>query len=257
MIKNVNIKQNAINVIVLLVCIIIIASGKFIISNLSNMKTEIKNDIETEWRTQAKRTLANIQDQFTYDINHNMVDPANEESLQTWAKRNISGLLNGGATGDTFMINLSNEKFLWDGSKGCDNPEFITNGRYMSGEAEMHVDTYQANLIIDKMKLGSSTLNTHDKNWWNFDGSIEYLEWVVIPPGFLGFDKVTVDGIEKPKYNKVLIALGTQEDEVFSTFDNTLSSLDRNILFTKIFTILSTVICVFNMIIYVFLNKQK
>jgi len=258
MIKNSIIKQNMINVIVFTICILLILTGNHIITKISKTKEEIKNNIEIEWRQQAKRTLFNLQEQFMYDVRHGVLDPTDELQLQEWAKRNISGILNGGPTGDAFMINLSDEKFIWDGSPDCAKPEFITNGRYMKDEAEMHVNPEQAESILNKMRLGISTINTYEKNWWNFDGSPELLEWVVIPPGFSGFnyEPITIGGVKNPNYNKILIALGTQQDEIESLFENTFSTLDTLVVLIKIFVTISIILCIFNMIIYVFLSKN-
>lgn len=250
--------QNFINVIVFSICLAIIFFGTGIVNNMRDTREELKANIETEWRQQAKRTLSNLQDQFMYDLNNGQLDPSDELALQEWAKRNISGVLNGGETGDAFMINLGNEKFIWDGSPDCSRPEFVTNGRYMKDEASLHQDHEQAAYIIGKMRLAKSTLTTLDNYWWNFDGSREFLEWVVIPPGSLGFNSepTTIGGVKNNKYSKVLIALGTQQDEIESTFSNNFKSLDMTIENMEIFISVSVGICVFNLIIYVYLNKK-
>lgn len=250
--------QNIINVIVLIICIIIIGSGNYTMYKIKTVKAEINNNIEDEWRSQAKRSLYNVATQFMYDVRNKTVDPYNEISLQNWAKRNISGLLNGGPTGDAFMINLSNEKFIWDGSPDCAKPEFITNGRYMKDEAIMHRDKKQAELVIGKMRQGKSTLSTYEKNWWNFDGSPEYLEWTVIPPGYLGFDDepATIGGVKNNKQVRLLIALGTQQDEVQSTYKDTLEKLDRLNYCIEIFVFCTIIICIFNLIVYIYLSKK-
>ena len=250
--------QNAINIIALCVCITIFYVGTGITDNLKATKANMKANIEQEWRQQAKRTLQNVQDQFMYDINHGLVDPSDELSLQDWAKRNISGVLNGGQTGDMFMINLGDEKFLWDASVDCAKPEFITNGRYMKDEAVLHQDSDKARKILDKMRLAQSTLNTQDNYSWNFDGSPEYLEWTVIPPGSLGFNSepMTIGGVKNVKYSKILIALGTQQDEVESTFQKEFESIDAMIDKVQIFSMISITICAFNMMIYVYLSKK-
>lgn len=250
--------NNIINAVVFCICLSIVALGSNITNNLENSKASIKANIEKEWRQQAKRTLANIQDNLMYDMNHGVVDPLNEYSLQNWAKRNLSGVLNGGQTGDAFMINLGDEQFIWDGSPDCAKPEFITNGRYMKDEADMHYDKEQARIILDKIRLAQSTLNTEDNYWWNFDGNPEYLEWIVIPPGTLGFDyeSYTVGGVKNPNYNKILIALGTQQDEIESTFSNDFTTIDKTINEVHIFIVASILICFFNMVIYIYLNKK-
>lgn len=255
--KNIYI-QNIINVIVFGICLGVVFFGTLIVTNLKNTEENMKTHIEQEWRQQAKRTLANIQDQFMYDVNHGTVDPSDELSLQEWAKRNISGVLNGGPTGDMFMINLGNEKFIWDGSPDCAKPEFITNGRYMKDEAPMHYDKDKALEILDKMRLAQSTLNTNDNYSWNFDGSPEYLEWVVIPPGSLGFNSepATIGGVKNKNYSKLLIALGTEKDETESTFAKDFTTIETAINDINILVSLSVTICIFNLIIYVYLNKK-
>jgi hypothetical protein len=251
--------QHIINIVVFTICFCLLFVGNSIINSLNSTKSSMKTNIEKEWRQQAKRTLSNIKDQFMYDLTNGDVDPADEYSLQDWAKRNISGVLNGGSTGDMFMINLGNEKFIWDGSPDCAKDEFITNGRYMKDEPPLHQDPVQAQFIMDKMKLAQSTLNTYDNFWWNFDGSPEYLEWVVIPPGSLGFNSEpkTVGGIVNNKYSKLLIALGTQEDEVQSTFTNNFTDIDNMILKVELFICASITICFVNMIIFIYLNKKR
>jgi hypothetical protein len=250
--------QNIINVIAFVICLTIFFVGSGIVNSLKSTKESLKTNIETEWRQQAKRTLSNLEAQFMYDMNNGTVDPSNELSLQSWAKRNISGVLNGGNTGDAFMINLGNEKFIWDGSPDCAKTDFITNGRFMKDEAGMHYDPAQAKIILDKMRLAQSTLTTLDNNWWNFDGSPEYLEWIVIPPGSLGFnaEPITVGGIPNQKYSKLLIALGTQQDEVQSTFTKNFETIDKTIEQTQLFVSMSVAVCIFNLIIYVYLNKK-
>jgi hypothetical protein len=250
--------QNIINVIAFVICLTIFFVGSGIVNSLKSTKVNLKANIETEWRQQAKRTLSNLEAQFMYDMNNGTVDPSNELSLQLWAKRNISGVLNGGNTGDAFMINLGNEKFIWDGSPDCAKPEFITSGRYMKDETDMHVDPAQAKITLDKMRLAQSTLTTLDNNWWNFDGSPEFLEWIVIPPGSLGFnaEPITVGGVPNQKYSKLLIALGTQQDEVQSTFTKNFETIDKTIEQTQLFVSMSVAVCIFNLIIYVYLNKK-
>ena len=251
--------QQIINMVAFTICICIVVFGIKLMNDIELSRVNLETNIEKEWRLQAKRTLSDVANGFNYDMQQGLVDPNDEVSLQQWAKRNIAGILNGGQTGDAFMINLSDEKFIWDGSPDCAKPEFIINGRFMSDEAEMHQDKEQAEYILDKMRLARSTLDTYDDNWWNFDGSKEYLEWVVIPPGILGFDNEskTNGGVLNNKYSKVLIALGTQKDEVESIYVNDLKMMDKTIISLRLFIIICAVVCISNMIIYVYLNKKK
>ena len=128
----------------------------------------------------------------------------------------------------------------------------------MKDEAVLHQDSDKARKILDKMRLAQSTLNTQDNYSWNFDGSPEYLEWTVIPPGSLGFNSepMTIGGVKNVKYSKILIALGTQQDEVESTFQKEFESIDAMIDKVQIFSMISITICAFNMMIYVYLSKK-
>lgn len=257
--------QNFVNIVAMFICICIIFSGVTIIGKLQTIKENIRSNNETEWRQQAKRTLQSVTSQLDSDLTNKLVDANDNISLQSWAKRNISSLRNGGPTGDAFMIRMYYEngqlvgKFIWDGSPDCAKPSFITNGRYLSDEPKMHYDQIQAQFICGQMLLGQSTLNTNNNYFWNFDGNPEYLEWDVRPIGALGFyeEPPTIGGVNNEKYNKILICLGTQQDEVESTFTPTIKDIDETIFYTEIFIILSIIACIYNMILYVYLIKRK
>lgn len=256
--------QYMINFIVFILCGIIAFMGTNSLRSLTAMKSELPKSIEREWRNEAKITLASTTVQFNNDINDGTVNPNDNLSLQIWAKRNISALRNGGQTGDSFMIRIYYEngklvgKFIWDSSPDCAKPSFIINGRYLSDEPQMHQDVKQAEYIISQMLLGQSTLNTDKNYWWQFDDAREYLEWDVVPTGVLGFSEepLTVGGVSNDKYNKILICLGTQEDEVQSIFTNQMKTLDESIHSTELVVYGSIFISLFNMIIYLYLVKK-
>ena len=249
----------------MLICISIIFSGFKIIDNYYTIRNNIKISNEFEWRQQAKRTLQTMTCQFDLDLTNGAVDANDNMSLQNWAKRNLADVRNGGPTSDGFMIRIYYEngklvgKFIWDGSPDCAKPSFILNDRYLTDEPEMHVDSKQAQYICDQMLLGQSTLNTNNDYWWNFDGSPEFLEWDVRPVGTSGFyeEPPTIGGINNEKYNKILICLGTQTDEINKPFNETFETITDNEWYTKIFIAASIILCIFNMIIYVYFNKKR
>lgn len=256
--------QYIINIIVFITCGIFAFMANNSRELLIKARSDLPKTIETEWRQQAKRTLSMTTTQFNTDLLNSVVNSDDNASLQEWSKRNISGLRNGGLTGDGLMIRIYYEngklvgKFIWDGSPDCAKPSFIINGRYLTDEAEMHYDPIQAQYIITQMLLGQSTLNTNKNYWWNFDGKPEYLEWDVIPSGVLGFSEepLTIGGVNNEKYNKILICLGTQEDEVQSNFESEFNVLDSAIIQSTAVMLGCIIISLFNLIIYIYLSKK-
>jgi hypothetical protein len=84
-------------------------------------------------------------------------------------------------------------------------------------KAILHQDYELAESILDKMRENYDT-RQGDNLYWNFDGSKEYLEWVVVPQPRVGFggENTTEFGNRNPSYRGILIVLGTQEDELHS-----------------------------------------
>lgn len=252
------ITQNVINLIVFLICAGIILLGLGVIKGFNSIESNLPKIIEKTWRVQARRTLNDVRDNFNMDVKSGVINPSDELSIQNWSKRNIAGIINGGPTGDIFVINLGNEKFLWDGSPDCARPEFITNGRYMKDESVLHKDKTQAEKMIEMMKLANDT-HEGDDYWWNFDGSPEYLEWVVVPAGKLGFgdEPSTNGGIKNLKYSKILIQLGTQKDEVEAPYRYIFENINKLKGCVRILISICSFICVLNMTIYVFFTKNN
>lgn len=259
LIKN-NLKQNIINIMVSLACVLLLFGGNFILSTLGDIENNIKEDIEIEWRYQAKRTLSSIHNKIIYDIDHDEVNPLDCKDLERWAKSTVSGISNGGENGTIFIVNLSNEKFIWDSSDVVDNKLLNSDkGRFLSDEILLHDDTDTTIDIIENMRKGASTILTNDRYSWTTNGKVEYLEWAVVPSGQLGFNEEpkTVEGIKNTKYDKILVVLRTQKHEVESNFTNVFRLINSLELVTQVFVILSVCMSMLNMLIYVFLNKKK
>lgn len=256
--------QYAITIFITIICMAFAFIGNITLESQKTNRANLPKNIESEWRQQAKFTLSDTTNRFNSDVTNKLVDPNDNFSLQNWAKRNVAGILNGGHTGDGFMVRIYYEngklvgKFIWDGSPDCARDSFITDGRYLTDEPKLHHDPVQAQYIVDQMLLGQSTLNANRRYSWNFDGSPEYLEWDVIPSGVLGFSEepLTLGGVNNEKFNKILICLGTQEDEVQSTFIDQFKTLDESIYWTSIVVYGSIIMCLFNLIIYIYLNKR-
>ena len=217
----------AINIFAFILCLSISMVGLSSVTGISNTKVDIKENIEIQQRQQARRTLNYLRDMLIRDIKEDEVDVKNKTQLQEWFKDHVSGVLNGGDTGDVFVIELGSEEFIWDGSPDCAKDEFTSNGRFIKNESQYHKRPDLAVKALEKMKLGIDT-KEGDNNYWQFDDSKEYLEWIVIPADKLGFDSepYTIGGIKNPEYNKILIQLGTQEDEVMKIHNKTFEELD-------------------------------
>lgn len=106
----------------------------YVYNSISIIPSQIKQTNEVIWREQARRTLKDLKTQLLSDIQDGLVDPNNDASLQKWGVRRLMNVRNGGETSDAFMIELSNRKFILDGSPDCSKEDFLKNGRYVIDE---------------------------------------------------------------------------------------------------------------------------
>lgn len=219
--------KHLLNIFAFVLCISISVVGSYCVSTINKTKAEAKENLEIQQRQQARRTLSYLRDMLIRDIKEDEVDVKNKSQVQTWFRDHVSGVLNGGDSGDVFVIELGSEQFIWDGSPDCAKDEFLTNGRFMKDESQYHQRPDLAVKALDKMRLGIDT-KEGDNNYWQFDDGKEYLEWVVIPVDKLGFDNepYTIGGIKNPNYNKILIQLGTQEDEAMKPHLKTFKEME-------------------------------
>ena len=200
--------------------------SSIILSNFTNFESQILSDIEQTERNQARMQLENIRNIAIQDIQNGQLNVNDKYSMQLWAKKNVSCLLNGGPTGDAFMIELGTEQFIWDGSPDCSKTEFIKNGRYMKDEIEMHKNKEQADKMLNLMILWIDT-KLGDNYWWQFDDAVEWLEWIVIPIDKYGFngEASTIGGLKNTEYKKLIIVLGTQSDEATYSYKESVKSV--------------------------------
>ena len=206
----------------------VIGKASVILINFTNFNSEMMYNIEQSSRYQARLQLENIRTIAIQDIKSGQLNVDDKYNMQSWAKKNISSLLNGGPTGDAFMIELGTEQFIWDGSPDCSKTEFIENGRYMKDETLMHVNKEQVEKTLNLMRLGVDTELGYNY-WWQFDDSKEWLEWIVIPVDKYGFngEASTVGGLKNNEYKKLIIVLGTQSDEATYSYSQSVKTINN------------------------------
>jgi hypothetical protein len=209
-------------------------------------------------RSSARRTLQVLKGELLDSIKAGEVDPYSNESLQSWARRYLDPIRNLTETSDGFMIEMGSEEFIWDGSPDCAKGgikrtmrdevvdqikaqnyyklkgyQLPISGVIRASDLDLlpptaiedmkrsriilHYDYKLADATFDKMRENYDT-RQGDNLYWNFDGSKEYLEWVVVPQPRVGFggENTTEFGTRNPSYRGILIVLGTQEDELGS-----------------------------------------
>ena len=168
------------------------------------------------------------------------------------------------STGDVFMFDLNTGKFLYDPSLDC----YVNTGKVFADkessiklmqeiknnpntdypECCLHKDQERCYIARDKMFMGYDS-RRGDNNWFQFDDSIEWLEYVVLPVEYEGFDqKPRGTNTSKPK--QYMLALGIQSDEVDKQFERSnkfigqfmKESNDINLILWAIRILLSTIL---------------
>lgn len=195
----------------------------------SELRREIKHSltikqvyidsVKQQWRAQARRTLAALRDTLNEEVDMQIVNPFDDKELELWAKIHMSGVRNGGETSDGFMIDAKTGKFIWDGSPDCAKDLDCNTYRFLVEEAHTHKNATLAAVTISKMMQNFST-QAGDNIYWEYDDSPELLEWVIAPRERIGFGDQpnTIGGVTNTAYKGVLIALGTQTDEILAPY---------------------------------------
>lgn len=168
------------------------------------------------------------------------------------------------STGDVFMFDLNTGKFIYDPSLDC----YINTGKVFANrevsldlmrqikdnpstdypECYLHKDQERCFIARDKMFMGYDS-RRGDNNWFQFDDSIEWLEYVVLPVEYEGFDQV-LRGANTHKPKQYILALGIQTDEVATQFERSdefiskfiKESSDINLILWAIRVLLSTIL---------------
>lgn len=177
------------------------------------------DSVKQQWRAQARRTLAALRDTLNQEADLQLVNPYDDKELELWASVHLAEIRNGGETSDGFMIDAKTGKFLWDGSPDCAKESDCNNSRFIIEEAHLHRNVTLAAFTIDKMMQNFST-QANDNMYWEYDDSQELLEWVIAPRDRVGFGEQpnTVGGVTNTACKGVLIALGTQTDEILAPY---------------------------------------
>lgn len=249
--------QHLVNLAVWGVCVGVVVAGTGISNKLHTAQDTLSSTIEQTWREQARRTLADLKEQLLARIEAGELDPKNDMSMQKWAKVSFNGVRNGGITSDGFMLRMPGQSFIWDGSSDCAVKDPTRADRKLTDFTTLFQDPNTCTVINKEMDKYYST-KSGDNNWWQFDDAPEFLEWVMIPSDNKGFNDeyLTSGGIINPKYTSFLIQLGTQKDEVFKPYQSTFNTLNDLEKVVQMFIICVLLICLVNVLIYVFISRK-
>jgi hypothetical protein len=215
---SINRKYQVLNTVIFVSIIMIAIISAGIVTNINRLSKDTEMAIEQSWREQSRRTLQSLKNELLTEINSERVDPMSDKDLQEWAKVYLSDVRNGGETSDGFMIEMGQEKFIWDGSPDC-SVASADKARYIKDNPPFHTKPILAEKAYAQMRQGFDTTSGMN-NYWMFDDSYELLEWINIPAprrGFYGQD-MTKYGIKNQNYRGILIQLGTQKDEIMKPY---------------------------------------
>ena len=214
-------KRFVYNIISLIIFIFLFGMGLFSLHferQLDETAFQREQIIEQQWREQARTTLQSLKIMLLHEIEEGEISPYNEQQIKGWAAIHLSNVRNGGPTGDSFLVDMSNEKILWNHSPDMNQQE-KSPYLYLTDALQVFQDPSSGQLVFSEMRKLYST-NSQNNNTWNFDENPEFLEWVMIPTDGLGFksEPFVEDGEKNPKYKGFLLALGTQKDEIMAPF---------------------------------------
>lgn len=167
--------------------------------------------ITAKYNLQQAKTCVNdllLKNSDAPIYNTNITNDDIEKALKTCARE-----MKVTTTGDMFAFSLRTTEFIFDPSLDC----FVEGGKFMTKESEcsLHKDPKKCEEVMPKMYNGYDS-SIEDLNWWKFNSSREYLEWVILPSEKIGFDGLQRGGILKP--NQVLLAQGVIEDELVARY---------------------------------------
>lgn len=150
------------------------------------------------------------------------------------ALKTCSGKARTTPTGDSFAFDSKTLDFVFDPSIDC----YVEGGKKMTVESEcsLHSNKVMCEDAISVLTRGYDS-DSHTKLSWSFNGSIEYLEFVVLPEEYFGYDGVQRGSNKKP--HQIILAQGIQEKEL----------LDKYLIFRIILTVSSVVIMMFTLVL--------
>ena len=235
-----------------------------VVQNAETVNKLLKDEIEESFREHARFDLQQakicINRVLKSDFYKNdMFDDRLFKVVDVCAKQ-----IRTTSTGDVFMFDLNTGKFIYDPSLDC----YINTGKVFANrevsldlmrqikddpstdypECYLHKDQERCFVARDKMFMGYDS-RRGDNNWFQFDDAIEWLEYVVLPVEYEGFDQV-LRGANKNKPKQYILALGIQTDEVAKQFERSdefiskfiKESSDINLILWAIRVLLSTIL---------------
>ena len=145
----------------------------------------------------------------------------------------------GWTTWDYFVINLTSWHMFTDNSTDClkgwegrecnpQSEEIYLKNNEDKWECWMHQDRL---LCIKTLKslYNIKTTDASSRLFWNYDGSIEWLEAVTIPTNTdWYFGPAAIKWIKNENNIQLMVVVWTQSDEVFAQFNNSFNTYEKN-----------------------------
>lgn len=235
-----------------------------VVNNVETVNNMLKSEIEESFREHARLDLQ----QAKMCINRILKSEFHKEDAFEDRLFNIVDVcakqVRTTNTGDVFMFNLDTGKFLYDPSLDC----YVESGKVFADkdasiklmerikdtpdtaypECYLHKDQERCYVARDKMFIGYDS-RRGDNNWFQFDDSVEWLEYIVLPVEYEGFDKKP-RGANKGKPMQYILALGIQSDEVNKQFEKSAALIGEfikesnniNLILWAIRVLLSTIL---------------
>lgn len=227
-------KTIKINLILGVMCVLYSVS-LFLCSNLLNglesFNSNLKTSIEQSWRQQARLTLSNVIDRFSYAIEHDKLDANNIEEVAEWCKINYQGITNGSQSSDGFVVELNSNNLIISGHL-IDISKEDSIKKYLKLENIDIKDRSDTELIKNVINNIEKFLDTkyNDNNYWINNGKEEWIEWKIYPTSILGKDDyINIDGNETSLFNKYVFVLRTNANDIYSYYTNIIHNIDMYI----------------------------
>ncbi len=213
------IKYNIMMIAVILFTVLMLFLNNLAIEQINNSITIRNNIIEETWREQGRSVLQDLKTQFLSDQKNLDINTLDTQSVQEWAKIRLSGVTVGGSTGTLFLIDLSNNQYVWDDFPGLDKLNETGKVITLADSYKYFYDELGALKTFKNMSQIYST-NAASHNTWNLDGSESLLEWIIIPSDGLGFNNEApiIDGVKNPNYKAYLLGVSIQKDEILEPY---------------------------------------
>lgn len=245
------IKIHMILILTSIIFVAILVLSGYSVGKINNYENNVKYTIEQQKRSDARILLKDAIDRFDYAIKIGQVNPTNEESVNKWASYNFSGLRNGSATSNGFIVELGEEVYVSDSSVNYNTIFKDPARKTIKDEVKLNSSTKEA---FKKIKLGIDS-SLDDNVSCSINGENEWLEWANYPTAIsvgIQDEPIMINGSKNSHYKKYVFIIRTKEDEIFKSYETIFSTLSYivNIIYILLGVLLFVIICAMFYLVY-------